>query len=122
MIRLTIKSASLAGLLLTVPFASAEAAELENGRHRCIIDAFSMHLGDIEIDGDVYRGPAYDGAYQGDYNFTVSSEGAITWSGPLGGISQAGNVVSSTVHDAGFDIIIQNDSGRFQTISCLQDW
>lgn len=116
--QIKVRSLILAASLLVALPSIAKAATLENGTYRCIIDAFSMHLGDIEIDGSTYRGPAYDGAYEGDYRFSLSPEGAITWNGPLGGISASGTIVSSTVNDLGFDIIFKNDSGSFQTVSC----
>lgn len=47
----------------------------------------------------------------------------ILWGGPLGGISEAGTVVSSVIVELGngrrgFDIVLQNPSGNFQSINC----
>jgi hypothetical protein len=105
-------------VLLSVP-ATAKAETLRDETYRCSIGGLNIHLGDIEIDGNTYRGPAYDGNYDGDYSFSLSPDGAITWNGPLGGISEAGAIVSTTLVKDGFDIIIQNDGGNFQSISCL---
>jgi len=103
----------------------AASAELPDGRYSCWIS--SMMLGQIEIEGGVYRGPAFDGKYEGDYPFELTEAGTINWGGPLGGMSSDGNTVVSTVlKDAGdgkigFDITIQNSRGNFQTISCAPD-
>lgn len=111
-----------AGLLTAAP---AEAAgKLPDGLYGCYIS--SMMLGQIEIDGDVYRGPAYDQKWEGDYPFEVTDQGTVNWGGPLGGISLAGTVVATVLVDAGggrvgFDITLQNTSGNFQTISCLPE-
>lgn len=47
----------------------------------------------------------------------------INWRAPLGGIPQAGKVVSTVLTDVGkgrigSDITIQNARGNFQTINC----
>jgi hypothetical protein len=103
----------------------AASAELPDGRYGCWIS--SMMLGQIEIEGGVYRGPAFDGKYEGDYPFALTEAGTINWGGPLGGMSSDGNTVVSTVlKDAGdgkigFDITIQNNRGNFQTVSCAPD-
>lgn len=102
---------------------SALGAELPNGVYGCYIGG-NAFLGAIEIAGNVYRGPAFDGQYEGDYPFEVTDGGTINWGGPLGGISSGGNQVVSTVltnagnNNTGFDITIQNPEGNFQTISC----
>ncbi|MDB5523038.1 MAG: hypothetical protein JWM58_801 [Rhizobium sp.] len=98
------------------------AAELPDGLYDCSISSF--RLGQIEISQGVYRGPAHDRNFEGDYPFEVTESGTINWGGPLGGISTGGNkVVSTEIKDAGggrvgFDIMIQNERGNFQTISC----
>lgn len=122
MIRFPVASTCFATILAIAPIATSHAAMLENGKYRCVSNSFAMHLGDIEINGDVYRGPAYDGKYRGAYKFTVSPEGGIiNWGGPLGGISEAGSVVSSQIRRGGFDIIIQMESGNYQTVTCFPD-
>lgn len=102
---------------------NAVAGTLQDGDYGCTID--NSFLGTIQIAGKVYRGPAFDGKYEGDYSYSVSDQGTIDWGGPLGGISAGGNKIASTVlTDAGngrhgFDITIQNSEGNFQSISCL---
>src|SRR5687767_86402 len=56
-------SAALAATFVT----TASAARLPDGVYRCQMYAgnMMMHLGDIEIVGNTYRGPAFDGAYEG---------------------------------------------------------
>ena len=112
---------SLSLLLLSALPASA-ATLLPDGLYGCTIS--NMFLGEIEISGGTYRGPAFDGNWGDSYPFEVTEQGTINWGGPLGGISAAGKVVSSVIGNAGgnrvgFDITIQNDRGNFQTISCL---
>lgn len=115
----------LAFIIAIALLSPAAAAELADGRYRCVISSY--HLGDIEIDGSVYRGPAFDGKFEGDYPFELTEGGTINWGGPLGGISLAGKVVSTVITDAGndragFDITLQNtDSGNFQTVSCFPE-
>lgn len=117
--------------LVTIPFAIAlpvgwlaipagAAPLLEDGIFRCTIS--NMFLGEIEINGTTYRGPAYDQKWEGSYPFEETAEKTINWGGPLGGISEAGKVVATVLKKSGkkigFDITIQNERGNFQTISC----
>jgi hypothetical protein len=106
-------------LLSLLTAAPARADDLD-GRYICYIGGMSMNLGTIEIMGDSYRGPAYDDNWEGSYPFSSDGQ-VITWGGSLGGITLAGTVVSSVLVEGGFDITIQNDSGNFQTISCLSE-
>ena len=110
-----------AAALVAVLAGKASAAALADGVYNCYIS--SMMLGQIEIDGGVYRGPAFDGNFQGDYPCEVIGD-TVNWGGPLGGITSDGNTVVSTVlkdaggGNVGFDIMIRNARGNFQTISC----
>ncbi len=111
-------------LLLTACLLAAPAMaapQLKDGIFRCTIS--NMHLGDMEIMGGSYRGPAYDGQWGESYSFEETPDGTINWGGPLGGISEAGKIVSTVLKDAGkgrvgYDVMIQNERGNFQTISC----
>lgn len=101
--------------------SSIAAPRLKDGTYRCTIS--SMHLGDMEISGNTFRGPAYDRNWGESYTFEETPEGTLNWDGPLGGISEAGKVVSTVLKNAGggsigYDIMIQNERGNFQTISC----
>lgn len=102
----------------------AGAADLADGSFTCYLG--EMVLGQIELDAGKFRGPAFDGAFEGDYPFEVTASGTINWGGPLGGLSSDGNTVVSTVlkkagDRTGFDITIENSRGNFQTISCYPD-
>ena len=101
----------------------AAAQSLPDGLYDCWIG--SMNLGQIDMTGNEYRGPAHDGAFEdGPYPYTMDGP-TITWGGPLGGITLAGDVVSTVAKGepdgsfSGFDITLQNaDSGNFQSVSC----
>jgi hypothetical protein len=123
-LHLTLK---VSAILAAALFASAaEAAELPDGTYSCELysGGMIMHLGEIEIAGNRYRGPAYDGAFEGSYDFEVTDAGTINWGGPLGGFDLDGQTVVSTVltdaggNRTGFDVTIQLESGNFSTVSC----
>ena len=102
----------------------AAAADLKDGSFTCHLG--NMVLGQIELEAGMFRGPAFDGNFEGDYPFEVTGSGTINWGGPLGGLSSDGNTVVSTVlkkagDRIGFDITVQNARGNFQTISCYPD-
>lgn len=113
----------LAAIALMGMAGQALAAELADGTYRCTL-GMNAHMGDIEIENGMFRGPAYDGEYGEAYPIEVTEAGTINWGGPLGGLSSGGNTVVSTVlKDAGggrvgFDITIQLESGNFSTVSC----
>lgn len=105
--------------------APALAVTLPDGTYYCAMDSGSMlmHLGDIEISGNSYQGPAYDGNYEGRYPMEVTSDNTINWGGPLGGFEGDGmEVVSSVLKrdgtDIAFDIMIAMPSGNYSTVSC----
>jgi hypothetical protein len=86
----------------------------------------SMNLGQIALKGDKFRGPAFDGRYEGPAGRYAMSGPTIDWEGPVGGISLAGAIVSTVAKGwddgtlSGFDVTLQNaESGNFQTVSCL---
>lgn len=109
----------LAAAALAALVAVPAGAEDLGGRYGCWIS--NMNLGTIEIAGNIYRGPAFDDQWEGDHPFQTDGQ-VITWGGPLGGITAAGEVVSTVLTKQGFDITIQNSSsGNFQTISCMAE-
>ncbi|MBC8037929.1 MAG: hypothetical protein H7X89_12010 [Rhizobiales bacterium] len=119
-------TALLAG---TAAFASAEyhtSGKLPDGFYECAMISGGMLIsfGEIQIEGNIYRGPAYDGNFEGDYNYELMSEGVVLWKGPMGGLSTDGNSVASTVlssdkkDSAGFIIMVKTSRGNFQQISC----
>jgi hypothetical protein len=117
--------ARIAAIFAVLFFAGhAAAADLKDGSFTCTLG--SMILGQIELEAGMFRGPAFDGEFEGDYPFEVTASGTINWGGPLGGLSSDGNTVVSTVlkkagDRIGFDITIRNARGNFQTISCYPD-
>ena len=118
----------LAIVLSVTPSAivPANAADLPDGTYRCEMysGGMTMHLGDIEIDGTSYRGPANDGNYEGTYEFELTDAGTINWGGPMGGFDSGGNTIVSSVlagdnDRPGVDITMQLKSGNFSTVSCI---
>lgn len=116
-------SVLLAGLgLPCISPGAAGAAVLKDGVYQCTLG--SAFLGDIELAGANYRGPAFDGNYEGSFPFSVSDKGTIDWKGPLGGLDSGGNTVVATVVTdtgggrTGFDFTIQLPSGNFSTVNC----
>ena len=127
-----VRSRALASFLVSstivMTIGVASAARLPDGIYRCQLYSGSMlmHLGDIEIAGSSYRGPAYDGNYEATYEYELTDSGTINWSGPMGGFDSGGNrIVSSVlVGDAdrpAFDVTIQLPSGNFSTVSCTPE-
>jgi hypothetical protein len=105
----------------------ALAAALPDDTHSCNLysGGMLMNLGSIEITGNSYRGPAYDGNYEGQYSYELTDGGTVNWGGPMGGFEGDGQkIVATVVTDAGsgqtgFDITIQMPSGNFTTVSCV---
>ncbi len=123
----------LGAALMTVLVAVASpslawAAALPDGIYRCQMYSGSMlmHLGDIEVSGNVYRGPAYDAKWEGDFGYELTKAGTINWGGPMGGFDSGGNTIVSTVATRdgdrpAFDVTIQLESGNFSTVSCIPE-
>jgi hypothetical protein len=117
-------------LLLAMP-AVAQAdyhhsGKLPDGTYGCSIYSGGMFIGmgDIEITGNTYRGPAYDGKYEGSYDYEIGDKGVIFWRGPLGGFTADGHTVVSTVltsdkiAKASFDVTVETPRETFHTINC----
>jgi len=109
--------------------ASAEfhhSGKLPDGFYDCSSFSGGMIIGfgEIEIDGNTYRGPAYDQNFEGDYEYELTSEGVVLWKGPMGGLSSDGNSIASTVlssdkaASAGFTILVKTKRENFQQIGC----
>lgn len=104
------------------------AAALPDATYRCEMysGTMIMHLGDIAISGNTYQGPAWDGNYEGTYDYELTEGGTINWGGPMGGFSSGGNTIVSTAlvrngEDLAFDITMQLESGNFSTVSCFRE-
>jgi len=106
--------------------ADQDAGRLLNGVYHCEVYALGMfiHLGDIAIEGDSYRGPYRFGPPPKPHKYELSPEGEITWLGPLGGFTSGGNsidvtqVTSNTGKAAAFDIIMREASGNYSAATC----
>jgi hypothetical protein len=85
-------------LLTTPAFASGL---LPDGTYECMMDSYIA--GNMEIAGTTYQGPAFDGAYEGTYEFEIDPPtGNITWHGPVGGYTQPGiQLIGSMLVDVG---------------------
>ena len=108
----------------------AAAAALPDGPYTCnlLSGSMLMNLGSIRISGNSYEGPAYDGNYEGQYDYELTDGGTVNWGGPMGGFEGDGQKIVATVTtDAGngqigFDVTIQMPSGNFTTVSWVPEW
>ena len=115
-------------VVLSAGIGPASAANLPDGTYICQLysGGMMMNLGSIEISGSTYRGPAYDGNYEGSYPFELTDAGTINWGGPMGGFDSGGNTIVSTVlvkdgNQQAFDVTMQLESGNFTTVSCIPE-
>jgi hypothetical protein len=100
---------------------SAMAATIEPGTYVCQYYAgqILMSMGDIEINGTSYRGPAYDGNYGPAYEYELTSENYVIWRGPLGGLSSGGNAVGASTYENGVIAVqVITDGGGTLTMLC----
>ena len=117
---------AFAALFSTPTFAAA----LPDGTYTCNLysGGMLMNLGSIEIAGNSYRGPAYDGNYEGQHPYELTDGGTVNWGGPMGGFEGDGQTIVATVQtdagsgQTGFDITIQMPSGNFTTVSCVPEY
>lgn len=127
----TPRAAGLASLILSASMASPASAEPEPGRladgtYHCEVYSLGMfiHLGDIVIEADTYRGPYRFGPPPPAHKYELSPEGEITWHGPLGGFTSGGNsiditqVTANSEQAASFDIIMREVSGNYSATTC----
>src|SRR3569623_3204410 len=70
--------AGLEALCATPVFA---AGKLPDGTYDCTLDNGYI-AGSIEIDGATYKGPAFDGNYEGAYPFEVGDDYGLFLKGP----------------------------------------
>ena len=113
-------------VVVAASVAEASAANLPNGTYNCIMTVGSslMSVGDMEISGTSYRGPAFDRQFEGTFDYELTPQGVILWKGPLEGFSSGGNSVAATVvsrNDAGgttFTITVKSQAGNFHSVEC----
>ena len=79
----------LAMLLGAVAAPAFAAGNLPDGTYDCMLDNGYI-AGSMEIDGNMYKGPAFDGAYQGAYPFEAGADGTLVFKGPVGGYTDPG--------------------------------
>ena len=79
----------LAGLLVLCATPAFAAGGLPDGTYDCTLDNGYI-TGSIEIDGMTYKGPAFDGNYEGAYPFEVGDKGGLFLKGPVGGYTDPG--------------------------------
>lgn len=85
--------ATLGLVLLSTPAFASGA--LPDGTYQCVADDGIMN-GEMVISGNTYKGPNYDGHYDGTFTFKVASDN-ITWGGPLGLYSDGFDILGSSV-------------------------
>ena len=79
----------LAGLVALCATPVFAAGKLPDGTYDCTLDNGYI-AGSIEIDGATYKGPAFDGNYEGAYPFAVGDDYGLFLKGPVGGYTDPG--------------------------------
>jgi hypothetical protein len=111
-------------LLATAAFAHPK---LPDGTYVCMMEQYLA--GDIEVAGNTYKGPAFDGRYEGTYDFEVDDFDNIHWGGPVGGYTEPGytliapRVVSRDDDDnPGIEMSVKQDPSQFiHFVQCFQN-
>lgn len=103
------------------PGPASAAASLADSIYDCTIG--SEYLGEIKIERGMFAGLAFDLKFGESHPFEVAEGGAITWGAPLTGFGDKYKVISTAVTEredgrVGFDIEIQANGGKSQTIVC----
>lgn len=101
---------------------------LPDGLYECSMftGTYLMGFGSIEIKGNRFRGPGYDGKYENDWEgYTLTDQDVILWDGPLVGLDSGGSSVVSSIwqQDAPdkpffINLTVQSPAGNFNTITC----
>ncbi len=97
MLKSVLVAAALAALA-----SPAFAVELPDGTYDCVLDG-RYGGGSMEIVGRTYKGPAFDGKYEGAYDLELdAANGNITFLGPVGGYTEEGfQLIGGMVVDVG---------------------
>jgi hypothetical protein len=117
-----LSSLALGAIVIGSTAGIAAAAQLPDGSYYCSISG--MGSGSIEIVGNTYKGPAFDGNYEGTYEYELTNAGTVNWFGPVGAYTEDGYAIVSTVTYGGdtirgFDMIIdQPDSDNMASVGC----
>jgi hypothetical protein len=116
--------AAVAAILTATP-ALADP-RLPDGTYQCMMEQYGA--GGIEIVGDTYKGPAFDGKYTGTYDFEIDSHDNIHWGGPVGGYTDPGytliasRIVSDSHGNVGIEMSVKMDgSEHIHFVQCFTD-
>jgi hypothetical protein len=96
----------LAAALAAIASPCLAAGTLPDGTYDCMLGDYIA--GSMEIDGNMYKGPAFDGEYDGAYPFDVDDRGGIAFHGPVGGYTDPGyQLVGALAVDEGDHVSIE---------------
>ncbi len=110
------------------PASAGADGGLPDGLYECSMftGTYLMGFGSIEIKGNQFRGPGYDGEYETDWEgYTLTDQDVILWDGPLAGLDSGGSSVVSSIwqQDAPdkpffINLTVQTPAGNYNTITC----
>jgi len=106
--------------LFSVPAFAAGA--LPDGTYECLFDVYIA--GEMEIVGNTYKGPAFNGQYEGTYEYSIEDQ-TIFWNGPVGGYTEDGFEVLGTIivkdgnGKLGFQMQVRQDGGSPNAVVCM---
>lgn len=84
-----LKLAALAALVAVLASPALAGGQLPDGTYDCMLDNGYL-AGSMEIAGNSYKGPAFDGKYDGAYPFETGPGGGLFLKGPVGGYTDPG--------------------------------
>lgn len=76
-----LKLAVLAALAAAIASPALAGGMLPDGTYDCMLDNGYL-AGSMEIVGNSYKGPAFDGKYEGAYPFETGPQGGLFLKGP----------------------------------------
>lgn len=110
------------------PASAGADGGLPDGLYECSMftGTYLMGFGSIEIKGNRFRGPGYDGEYENDWEgYTLTDQDVILWDGPLAGLDTGGSSVESSIWTRSDSdghmfvrLIVKSPAGNFNTIDC----
>jgi hypothetical protein len=121
-VRKTVLSAAIivAASLATPSIVSAAA--LAEGSYDCSVAVGMgiMAMGHMDIRGNTYRFRPYDKVTDGFSSYTMAANGALQWSGPMGGLKETPSVLTESLKtDYGFYVKYRTKPGGWiDTMSC----
>lgn len=108
--------------LLAVP--SAFAGGIADGEYDCASSSSAgiMPMGKMDIDGDTYRFRPFGNVTDGYSDYSVSGT-AISWSGPMGGLTAPPSAIQDSTVTSGTSFNVRylpRPGGYTETMSCHQ--